>query len=350
MPRSRAVLWVFLAAALFAGCAKKPNDAQLAANIKAQMFSDPQTKDAGLQVAVKDGVVTLSGAVPSDAARYDAFKIATNTPGVVKVNDQMTVQPAQVAEATPATVPAPAPERKPKPARRVRRVRRIRRVRRTTRRVAQAEPAPEPTPAPAPAPAPAPQPAAAPAPAPPPPPQPVNVEIASGTTIEIQTVDPVDSKVNHAGQEFQATLAQPLVSGSQVIVPAGANVVMRLVNASSAGHYTGRSELRLELTGLQFQGRQYPLVTGTYQLAGGSRGKNTAEKVGAGAVIGTLIGAIAGGGKGAAIGAGVGAAGGGVYQGATHGKQVRIPAETKLDFRLEQPLDITYTPPSDNNQ
>lgn len=81
-------------------------------------------------------------------------------------------------------------------------------------------------------------------------------------------------------------------------------------------------------------------------MSGGSRGKNTAEKVGGGAALGAIIGALAGGGKGAAIGAGVGAAGGGVYQGATHGQQVRIPSETKLDFQLDQPVTVTVMPRS----
>jgi outer membrane lipoprotein SlyB len=91
-------------------------------------------------------------------------------------------------------------------------------------------------------------------------------------------------------------------------------------------------------------------VSSTYSLAGSSRGKNTAEKVGGVAALGAIIGALAGGGKGAAIGAGVGAAGGGVYQGATRGKQVKIPSETKLDFQLDQPLTVTVMPRSGNAQ
>jgi hypothetical protein len=63
-------------------------------------------------------------------------------------------------------------------------------------------------------------------------------------------------------------------------------------------------------------------------------------------VLGALIGALAGGGKGAAIGAGVGAGAGGVYQGATGGKKVKIPSETKLDFQLEQPVTVTVMPRS----
>ena len=82
MRRTRTTLLLSLAtlAAFALGCATKSNDAQLATTIKAEMFSDPQTKDSGLQVAVKDGVVTLSGTVPSDAARYEAYKLATTTP------------------------------------------------------------------------------------------------------------------------------------------------------------------------------------------------------------------------------------------------------------------------------
>jgi outer membrane lipoprotein SlyB len=62
--------------------------------------------------------------------------------------------------------------------------------------------------------------------------------------------------------------------------------------------------------------------------------------VGGGAVLGTLLGAIAGGGKGAAIGAVAGAAAGGTAQVLTRGKEVRVPAETELTFRLEQSVRL----------
>ena len=83
-----------LAIVLAAGCARKADDAALVTNIKSQMFSDAQLKDASLQVTSKNGQVTLAGTVSSDAARYEAYKIATQTAGVSKVNDQMSVQEA----------------------------------------------------------------------------------------------------------------------------------------------------------------------------------------------------------------------------------------------------------------
>ena len=367
MRKSRRVLLASAAAlALTIGCAKKDNDAQLATNIKAQMFSDPQTKDAGLQVAVKDGVVTLAGTVPNNGARYEAYKLATTTPGVTKVNDQMVVQaPEQTAQVTPPVTPAPQEMPAPTPApardrtrerRKAEAARQARQAEQQKRRDAarreqhareqrQSRTASQETPPQVAVPSPAPATAADATPPPPPPPQPVTAIFPAGTTVEIQMVDPVDSSVNHEGDEFQATLAQPLTWNGRVVVPAGTDIYLRLVSDTKAGHYKGRTELNLQLVRLEFKGTQYPLVSTTYTVAGGSRGKNTAEKVGGVAALGAIIGAIAGGGKGAAIGAGVGAAGGGVYQGETKPKKVRIAPETKLDFKLDQPLNVTYMPP-----
>ena len=327
MRRATVLLVTLLAGMmLVTACTKARSDDAIATDIKAKMFSDAQLKDSGLQVAVSKGQATLTGSVPSDAARYEAFKLATDTPGVTKVNDQMTVTPA-VAQVTPAP-PEPAAEPAPAP--------------RHTAHVKRSRPAPVADDAPAPAPAPTPQPVAA--PAAPPPPRTRTVEVPAGTTVSIRMIDSIDSAVNHTGEEFHASLANPIVVGDEIVVPKDADVTVRLAQASSAGHISGRSELRLELVKLDYQGRSYPLVSSTYDEVGTSRGKRTAATVGGGAALGALIGAVAGGGKGAAIGAGVGAASGGVYQGVTKGKQVKVPSETKLDFRLEQPVTISYMP------
>jgi hypothetical protein len=344
--------------ALIAGCTTKPNDAQLATNLKAQMFSDPQTKNADLQVAVKNGVVTLSGSAPSDAARYEAYKLAASMPGVTKVDDQTTVQvPVQTAQAVPPVV-APAPAER-KSVRKASRNEHKKRPRHTqpvesateassqstaapTSSAASQQPAPPPPPpATAQAATPPPQ-TAVPAanPAPPPPPQPLSAIFPAGTTIEIQTVDSIDSTTAQAGDQFQATLAQPLTWDGNILVPKGANVYLRLVEARTSGQYKGKSELQLELARLEFQGTDYPLKSATYTEASGSRGQDTAKTVGGGALLGAIIGAIAGGGKGAVIGGAAGAGAGGVYQGVSKPKQVRIPSETKLDFKLDQPLNI----------
>src|SRR6266404_3650706 len=77
-------------------------DDAIANDIKSKMFSDPELKRANINVAVKDGEATLSGAVPNSALQLKAYKLAESAPGVKKVNDQMNVGAAHAARATPA--------------------------------------------------------------------------------------------------------------------------------------------------------------------------------------------------------------------------------------------------------
>jgi hypothetical protein len=329
MRKTSVMLVILLAAVLAAaGCSTGPSDEAIATDIKARMFSDAQLKTANVQVTSKNGEVTLTGEVPSEAARYSAFKLAAETKGVVKVNDQLTVQAAQAVEP-----PAPAaPEPKPAPVKRV--------VKRAPAPVVKSEPAPAPAVAVA-----APQqPTAVMPPPPPPEPKPVKVEIPVGSTLAVRMIDSIDSEVNHTGETFRATLDAPVSVEGDEIIPAGTDVSVRLAEAKSAGKFAGRSELQLELSWIEFQGRRYTVDSSTYEQVGSSRGKNTAAKVGGGAAIGAIIGAIAGGGKGAAIGATVGAGAGAGAQVFTKGQQIKVPSETRIDFRLDQPIVVTYMP------
>jgi hypothetical protein len=157
-------------------------------------------------------------------------------------------------------------------------------------------------------------------------------------------IDAVDSSVNRAGEMFHASLAAPIVIGNEVIVSAGTDVYLRLVNAASAGRMTGRSELSLELARMEFQGRSYILESSVYEQEGASTGKSTATKVGVGAAVGGVLGGLIGNRKGAAIGAATGAGAGTIAQAATKGEQIRIEPETKLDFTISQPLELSYFP------
>jgi hypothetical protein len=142
----------------------------------------------------------------------------------------------------------------------------------------------------------------------------------------------------------QASLDSPLTIEQSVVVPKGANVYVKLVNAKSAGKISGQSELELELDHLEFQGNSIPLRSSANQEVGESRGKQTATRTAIGTGIGAAIGAIAGGGKGAAIEAAIGAGGGMATQIFTHGKEVQVPAETKLDFKLAEPFEMIVQP------
>ena len=322
-----AVLALVLMSAMGVSCSRieAPSDDAITTDIKAKMFSEPALKAAAVDVVSKHGEVTLTGQVPNDAARLAAYKIATETKGVSRVNDQMSVAVAEMTVPQPA---APTPEAAP--AKRTARTK----VPPKAERSRQLAPDSPTTVAVAPTAA----------PAPPPPPQPVTVTLPANTIVTVRTIDSIDSKTNHAGEVFKASLDAPIVADDKVIVPAGADAYIKLVSASSAGRMTGRSELGLELTGIVFQGKTYNVVSSDVKQSGASRGKRTAETIGGGAALGALIGAVAGGGKGAAIGAAVGGGAGTGVQVFTKGQQVKIPSETRLDFTLQQPLEITYLP------
>lgn len=157
-------------------------------------------------------------------------------------------------------------------------------------------------------------------------------------------IDSVDSSTNRVGDMFHASLSSPIAINGETIVPTGADVFVKLTNSNSAGRLTGRSELTLQLARLDFQGKSYSLVSDDYQEVGKSRGKRTAVGAGVGAAVGAALGGIFGGGKGAAIGAGAGGGAGTAGAASTGNREVRIPSETKLDFNLQQSVDITYSP------
>jgi hypothetical protein len=169
------------------------------------------------------------------------------------------------------------------------------------------------------------------------------VTLPSGQSLLIRMIDSVDSKKNNVGDVFHASLETDLLVNGALVARRGADVYGKLDYAKEAGHFSGSAELELQLTSIVVDGSTYPLVSDDYTLKGKGRGGDTAKKVGGGAVLGAIIGGIAGGGAGAAIGAGVGGAAGAGVQVFTRGKEVKVPSETLLEFRLQQPATVNAT-------
>jgi len=169
------------------------------------------------------------------------------------------------------------------------------------------------------------------------------ITIPAGQSLLVRMIDGVDSSKNHVGDVFHGSLETDLYVNNTLVASKGTDIYGRLAEAKEAGHLSGSAELQLELIRIVVDGRDYPLVSSDYSLQGKGRGSDTAKKVGGGAVVGAIIGAIAGGGKGAAIGAGAGSAAGAGVQVFTRGQQVKVPSETLLEFRLQQPAMVTPT-------
>ena len=170
-----------------------------------------------------------------------------------------------------------------------------------------------------------------------------SVTLPAGEPILVRMIDSVDSKENAVGDVFKASLETDLAVNNVLVARRGSDVYVRLAYTKEARGLSGSSELQLELSRIIIDGREFPVLSGEYTMKGKGRGGDTAKKVGGGAIVGAIIGGVAGGGTGAAIGAGVGGAAGAGVEILTRGRAVRVPSETLLEFRLEQPVIVTPT-------
>ena len=338
---------------LTAACNRAPNDSEISSQLQTKFNTDSGLQGKDLSVQAANGTVTLSGNVDNDAQREAAARYAAAVPGVKQVvNNLQIAAPAAAAVTAPPVQQAPPPPvetPKPAPIKRVAAPRKHAVVRDAEMAAAGAgagaagmgmmhqESASQPAPPSAPV-------------TPPPPPPPPKATIPAGTNMAVRLIDTIDSEKNQPGESFRATLNSPLATDGDVAIPAGYDVEGHIVDVKSAGKFAGQSLLVLQLDRITVGGKSYSIQTDQYRRQGSSRGKNTAEKVGAGAAIGAIIGGIAGGGKGAAIGAAAGGGLGGGVQAATKGQQIKLPSETVLNFTLQNPVTVVVAQSPDSRR
>ncbi len=176
--------------------------------------------------------------------------------------------------------------------------------------------------------------AAAPAPAPEP------VVIPAGTAITVRLGEAVGSKISQSGQAFRASVAHAVTLAGTIAIPAGASAYGAVVDAEPLGHFAGGARLQLKLTSIKLNGADQPIATNSIVHVLKGKGKRTGIFAGGGAGFGALIGGLAGGGKGAAIGAVAGAGAGTAGGAMTGNKEIVLPAEAALTFKLQQPLHV----------
>jgi len=161
--------------------------------------------------------------------------------------------------------------------------------------------------------------------------------IPAGTHIKVRTNDTIDVRERTNNRVYTGTVAENVTGeNGSVLIPKGANAELLVATSE-------RNDLSVDLESITVRGHRYMVTAEAYDRArhtGVGANKRTGEYVGGGALLGTIVGAIAGGGKGAAIGALAGSGAGAGGEILTRGKAVRVPAETALTFRLEQPLEI----------
>ena len=171
-------------------------------------------------------------------------------------------------------------------------------------------------------------------------PEPKLLVVPAGTILTVRLGQSVGSKISSPGQTFTATLASPVSVDGKTAIPAGVTASGTVVDAKPLGRFKGGASLQLRLTSITVGGSEQSISTSSVVRTATGKGKRTAVLAGGGAALGALIGGLAGGGKGAGIGA---LAGGGAGAGGaafTGNKDIVLPAESALSFKLEQPIEV----------
>jgi hypothetical protein len=290
MRRLASVLFVFVLVGILSSCSRKPSDETVAKEIQTKIAANPTTQDSQVVVDAREGKITLKGQTKTAAAKQEVVKIAKEEPGVWTVDDETTIEQQESAEN--AAPPTPAG--------------------RLTSTTATA-----------------------------PPPRPKPIVVPAGTVLTIRTAQPLSSKTAQTGTSFAGNVATPISLEGKLVIPSGSSVTGTVRDAKKAGKFKGGAILALALDSLTVKGHTYNIETEFFSQESKGKGKRTAGVIVGGTGVGAAIGGIAGGGKGAAIGAVTGAAAGTVGAALTGGnKNIELPAESALSFRLVSPLTL----------
>jgi hypothetical protein len=289
-------LYLVIISGLLVACSSKPNDAKIAQEIQGKASADPIAQGSELYVNSDKGKVTLTGKAKTQAAREQLESIAKHEPGVVDVDDQTSVEltstetsePSQLASSSDSAAPAPV----------------------------RASPPPPPLT----------------------PPKPLIVP--AGTTLTVRTNHALGSKTSQTGGVFTGSLMTAITVDGEVVIPAGSEVTGIVKEAKKAGRFKGGAVLRLALQSVTINGHPYNVQAEEVAQTSTGKGKRTAGVIAGGTGIGAAIGGLAGGGKGAAIGALTGAAAGTIGAATTGKRDIDLPAEAALSFKLTHSLTL----------
>ncbi len=166
------------------------------------------------------------------------------------------------------------------------------------------------------------------------------VTVAEDTSIHVTLDQALASNQSRPGDHFEATVSKPIIIADKTVIPQGARVQGLVVDARHSGRLMGRARLLLALQTVEVDGKTYEIRTASAHRVGGNHNKRNLAWIGGGAGGGLLIGALAAGGKGALIGGPIGAGAGVTTAYLTGKKDINLPAESRLTFKLTEPVTV----------
>ena len=169
--------------------------------------------------------------------------------------------------------------------------------------------------------------------------RPADVNVPAGTNLAIRINQHISVKTSRAGDRFDGELAESVMGDNdRVILPKGTPVGGIIDEAHKRGHFKGASILELRLTSLTLDGTRYPLETRDFTSTKKGKGRRSAAFIGGGTGLGMLIGGVASGGTGLLIGGLAGAGAGTGVAGLTGNRDIEIPSESIIRFKLADDL------------
>lgn len=322
---------IAIAAAVFAisGCGGKPNDTQIAAQVKSQLAADSALQGQAITVAANHGIVTLSGTVSGQGSRELAGNDAARVKGVSTVLNNLTVGTApQNGGSNDGASDGGGNNGDQSNGRAAKEPNQNSGDATMNGRPIKSYSDSAPPPAPAPV-----QSAATSG-------QGQSLVIPAGTRIRVQLAQTLSTKQSQTGDPFSGTVASAVRVNGQTVIPAGSRASGTVIDAKSQGRFNGQATLAVRLDSVRVNGRSYPVQTSRVERIEKGKGKRSAIMTGGGAGIGALIGGLAGGGQGALIGGLLGGGGGAAGSAFTGNHDLVLPAESILTFDLQNSVTI----------
>jgi type IV secretory pathway VirB10-like protein len=166
--------------------------------------------------------------------------------------------------------------------------------------------------------------------------------VAADSVIGLQLESPVSSDKAQVEDSVVARVTRDVKVGDRVAIPAGAKALGEVTLVERGGKLRERARLGVRFTSVVLaDGTRLPLHTETIFREGDPPGRESAAKIGGGAIGGAILGGILGGAKGAAIGGSIGAGAGTAAVVAGDRNHATLSAGTPLTVRIEDPVVVT---------